>query len=243
MYSGIATRLALCAALLALPPWSHATIAAEPYRTLAPSRDAPHPAVLLVPGCSGFTAANGVNLYEERAIELQTAGYFVVFATYLDRFSNCGHVSHAQAGESILDAVEWTRDQPGVDAGRISVIAWSYGGGGVIAALRSMNAGSPVLAKAVMYYPDCRGETPWTASGVAALMLMGAADDVARPALCDAVVKGAPANTLRTILYPDALHAFDSRGLPERAEYPFGTIGYNAEAARASWATVLDFLR
>jgi dienelactone hydrolase len=243
MHSGIATRVVLCAALLALPPWVSAPSAAEPYRTLSPSGEAPHPAVLLVPGCSGFTAANGVNLYEERAIELQTAGYFVVFATYLDRFSNCGHVSHAQAGESILDAVEWTRDQPGVDSGRISVIAWSYGGGGVIAALRSMNAGSPVLAKAVMYYPDCRGETPWTASGVAALMLMGAADDVARPALCDAVVKGAPANTLRTILYPDALHAFDSRGLPERAEYPFGTIGYNAEAARASWATVLDFLR
>jgi dienelactone hydrolase len=237
------SRRALCAALLALTPCGNATFAAETYRTLSPPGAAPHPAVLLVPGCSGFTAANGVDLYEERAAELQAAGYFVVFATYLDRFSNCGHVSHAQAGEIILDAADWTRDQPGVDARRISVIAWSYGGGGVLAALRSMSAGTPVLAKAVLYYPDCRGETPWTASGVSALMLMGAADDVARPAACDAVVKGAPANTLRTVLYPDVLHAFDSRGLPERAEYPFGTIGYNAEAARASWATVLDFLR
>jgi dienelactone hydrolase len=241
--SRLLSRLALCAALLALPPWGHATFAAEPYSTLSPSGEAPHPAVLLVPGCSGFTASNGVNMYEERAVELQAGGYFVVFATYLDRFGNCGHVSHAQAGESILDAANWTRDQPGVDAGRISVIAWSYGGGGVLAALRSMNAGPPVLSKAVMYYPDCRGETPWTAPGVSVLMLMGAADDVARPVACDAVVKGAPANTLRMMLYPDALHAFDSRGLPERAEYPFGTIGYNAAAAQASWATVLDFLR
>jgi len=240
MLRGIAMRLALCAALLG---WAGATVAAEPYRTLSPPGEAPHPAVLLVPGCSGFTAANGVNHYEDRAAELQAAGFFVVFATYLDRFGNCGHVSHAEAGERILEAARWTRDQPGIDTARISVIAWSYGGGGVIAALRSTNPGPPALAKAVLYYPDCRGETPWTASRVSALMLMGAADDVARPAACDAVVKGAPANTLRTILYPDALHAFDSRGLPERAEYPFGTIGYNAEAARASWATVLDFLR
>ena len=74
-------------------------------------------------------------------------------------------------------------------------------------------------------------------------MLMGASDDVARPAVCDPVVEGAPPNTLRAVSYPNALHAFDMRGLPERTKYPFGTIGYNAEAANASWATVLDFLR
>jgi dienelactone hydrolase len=74
-------------------------------------------------------------------------------------------------------------------------------------------------------------------------MLMGAIDDVARPALCEAVVKGAPPDALRSIEYPDARHSFDVRSLAERAEYPFGTIGYNAEAAKASWATVLDFLR
>jgi dienelactone hydrolase len=56
-------------------------------------------------------------------------------------------------------------------------------------------------------------------------------------------VKGAPPNSLRTILYPDARHAFDVRSLPERDEQPFGTIGYNAEAANASWAAVLDFLK
>src|SRR4029077_20671806 len=126
----------------------------------------------------------------------------------------------------------------GVDLGRISVIGWSYGGGGVLSALRGMPPGPPIFAKAVMYYPDCRGEKPWSTTGIAALMLMGAIDDVARPALCDTVVTGAPPSTLRTNLYPNARHSFDMRSLPERAEYPFGTIGYNAEAAVASWATV-----
>jgi dienelactone hydrolase len=106
-----------------------------------------------------------------------------------------------------------------------------------------MPARASAFAKAAMYYPDCRGARPWSATGVSALMLLGAIDDVARPATCDPVVKGAPPNSLRTILYPDARHAFDVRSLPERDEQPFGTIGYNAEAANASWAAVLDFLK
>jgi dienelactone hydrolase len=236
-------HFALCAVLLAPLLWGQKTLAAEPYRMLSPSGEAPHAAVLLVPGCSGFGAVNGVSLYDERAGDLQAAGYVVVFVDYLGRFSNCGYISHAQVGEDILAAATWARAQVGVDPGRISVIGWSYGGGGVLAALRAMPSGPPIFAKAVMYYPDCRGETPWSAAGVAALMLMGAGDDVARPAVCDPVVGGASPNKLRAVSYPNALHAFDMRGLPERTKYPFGTIGYNAEAANASWATVLDFLR
>ena len=68
---------------------------------LSPSGAAPHPAVLLVPGCSGFAAVYGINLYDERARELQATGYAVVFVDYLGRFDNCGHVSHAQVGEDL----------------------------------------------------------------------------------------------------------------------------------------------
>jgi dienelactone hydrolase len=236
-------RLAPCAALLAPLLWCHEALATEPYRMLSPSGAAPHPAVLLVPGCSGFAAVNGVNLFDERAGELQAAGYVVVLVDYLGRFSNCGHVSHAQVGEDILEAAAWTRAQAGVDPDRISVIGWSYGGGGVLAALRAMASGAPMFAKAVMYYPDCRGEEPWSVASVSALMLMGASDDVARPAVCDPVVEGAPPNTLRAVSYPDAVHGFDVRGLPERTKYPFGMLGYNAEAANASWTSVLDFLK
>jgi dienelactone hydrolase len=212
---------------------------------LSPAGGAPHPAVLFVPGCSGFVAHNGVNLYDERAAELQAAGYFVVFVDYLGRrnLRNCdGHFSHAEVGRDILEAATWIRGQPDVDASRIAVIGWSYGGGAVLAALQAMPPGAAIFAKSVMYYPDCRGAIPWSA-GVAALMLLGAIDEVAPPALCDAVVKGVPANRLRAITYPNARHGFDSRGLPERLQQGFATIGYSAEAAKASWATVLDFLK
>jgi dienelactone hydrolase len=238
-----ARHFVLWAALLVSSLSGHATFAADPYRMLSPSGAAPHPAVLLVPGCSRFAAVYDVNLYDERARELQAAGYAVVFVDYLGLFDNCAHISYAQVGEDILEAVTWVRVQPGVDPDRISVIGWSYGGGGVLAALRAMPPGPPIIAKAVTYYPDCRGEKPWSATGISALMLMGAIDDVARPALCDTVVKEAPLNRIRTIVYPNARHSFDMRSLPDRAEYPFGTLGYNAEAATASWVTVLDFLR
>jgi dienelactone hydrolase len=220
------------------------SLAEEPYRVLSPAGNAPHSAVLLVPGCSGFAAVNGVSMYEERAVELQAAGYFVVFVNYLGFESNCAHVSNSQVGEAILEAAAWTRAHTGVDSSRISVIGWSYGGGGVLAALATMPPTSlPPIAKAVMYYPDCRGALSWSAPAVSALMLLGEIDDVARPALCDALAKQAPPDRLRVVVYSNARHAFDVRGLPERAEYPFGTLGYNAEAAAASWAAVLDFLK
>jgi dienelactone hydrolase len=220
--------------------------AAEPFRMLSPARGTSNAAVLLVPGCSGFAARNGINHYEERASELQAAGYFVVFVDYLGRrhLMHCAggrDVSHAEVAADILEAAAWIKGQARVASDKISVIGWSYGGGGVLAALKAMPPGPPLLAKAVTYYPDCRRAVPWSSTGISVLMLMGAMDEVALPALCDRATKGAPPNNLHTVVYPNARHAFDVRGLPERAE--FGRLGYSAEAAKASWTAVLDFLR
>jgi dienelactone hydrolase len=222
------------------------TAAAEPFRVLSPSGGASNPAVLLVPGCSGFVARNGINHYDERASELQAAGYFVVFVDYLGRrhLTDCAggrDVSHVEVSADILEAAAWIKDHARVASDKIFVIGWSYGSGGVLAALQAMSPASAVLAKAVTYYPDCRRAMPWSSTSVSVLMLMGALDEVAIPALCDPVIRGAPPNSLHAVLYPNARHGFDMRSLPERAE--FGRLGYNAEAAKASWVAVLDFLR
>jgi dienelactone hydrolase len=196
-----------------------------------------------VPGCSGFVATNAVNHYDERAAELQTGGYVVVFVDYVARRmqSNCAHVSTAEVATDIFEAVSWTRGQSSVDATRISVIGWSYGSGGVLAALKAMPSDSSI-AKAVMYYPVCRGAVPWS-TAAPALMLLGGKDDVAYPTLCKPVVDGVPIDRLRVIIYPDARHGFDIRGLSERSDQPPGAPVYNAEAATASWFAVLDFLK
>jgi dienelactone hydrolase len=72
-------------------------------------------------------------------------------------------------------------------------------------------------------------------------VLLSAAHDIAPPALCNTVAKGAPAEKLQVITYPNARHGFDIRGLPETQVA--GAPAYNREAATASWAAVLEFLK
>src|SRR6266536_1142891 len=213
----ISVKLSACffAFLAGVISLTNTASAAEPYRILSPSAKAPHPAVLLVSGCSGFTPFNGLNLYDEDAAELQAAGYLVVYVDYLGRrnLKNCrgGGITPDEVGKDVLEAATWTKAQAGVAPDKIFAIGWSYGGGGVIMALAAMPPGTPLLAKAVMYYPACRNTSPWSSTNVSVLMLMGELDEVAPPAVCDAVVKGVPASTLRTIMYPNARHAFDVR--------------------------------
>jgi len=245
--STIAARaLAGLALLWAFMAGFNAAAADEPFRALAPAQSPAGAAVLLVPGCSGFVARNGINHYEERAIALLRAGYFVLFVDYLSRrhLTDCAggrDVSHAQVAADVLEAVQWIKGEPRMASSQLLAIGWSYGGGSVLAALKAMPAEPPLIRKAVLYYPDCRQATPWPSAGVSVLILMGGMDEVTPPAACERALKGLPANSLSTVVYPNARHGFDMRGLPERSE--FGRLGFDRGAAEAAWAVTLDFLR
>jgi dienelactone hydrolase len=227
----------------ALGYWSQAALLADmPFRTVFPIGDTAHPAVLLVPGCSGFVGNNGVNVYDERAAALQDAGFVVVFVDYLGKRmqSNCAHIGQAEVAADILEAARWVASQTDVDASRISVIGWSYGGGAVLGALKTAPPDVP-FGKVVLYYPVCRGAAPWSAN-VSGLMLLGAADDVALPGLCKSVADAMPPDKLHVITYPSARHGFDMRGLPESAGAAPGP-GHSREASEASWTAVREFLQ
>ena len=96
----------VCLAASLLLTLSNASAEEEVFRVLSPSGNGPYPVVLLVPGCPGFAVTNGVNFYEERAAELQAAGYAVVFVDYILKHLqiNCAHINQAEIAQDVLYA-------------------------------------------------------------------------------------------------------------------------------------------
>jgi dienelactone hydrolase len=70
-------------------------------------------------------------------------------------------------------------------------------------------------------------------------MLLGAADNIAPPALCDTVAKGVRAEKLKVITYPNARHGFDMRGLPRLRwpEHPLTTRRRLLHLGQPCWSS------
>ncbi len=235
-------RLAALAAFAGAFGLGAPAVAQDSYRTFKPTTAGPAPILLFVSGCSGFVKIGDTDFYAEQAETMRAAGYFVVYVDYIGKrgLRDCAgsRIDQESVGQDMIAALAWAKAQPGVDASRAYSIGWSFGGGGTISAL---NAGI-ALDKAVMIYPVCRGAKAWSKS-VPALALMGGADTVTPPALCEEAFKSAPAGSLRVITYPDAFHAFDVRSLPAKTTYTFGVIGYKKDAADAAWQEIAAFLK
>jgi dienelactone hydrolase len=241
-HPSVVGNLAAFLAFVSLLLCAGASQAQESYRSFKPTAGGPAPILLFVSGCSGFVKIDDTDFYAEQAETMRAAGYFVVYVDYIGKrgLPNCagGRIDQETVGRDMIAALAWAKAQPGVDASRAYSIGWSFGGGGTISAL---NAGI-ALNKAVMIYPVCRGAKAWSKS-VPTLVLMGGADTITPPALCDEAFRSAPAGSLRAITYPDALHAFDVRGLPAKTTYAFGVIGYKKDAADAAWQEIAAFLK
>jgi dienelactone hydrolase len=216
------------------------------YRTFRPDSAGPHPAVVFVSGCDGFTPSIAPALYERRAEHLRALGHVVVFADYLGRrgLKTCaGPITHEEAARDLVAAAAWLRTQAAVDHSRITAIGWSYGGRAVLTALASYATEHLGFSRAVVYYPDCRAVQPWKTT-LPVLMLLGGDDDMTPASLCQEAVKrvAAPA-AVKIVVYPGARHAFDVPELPAKMSYGFATIGHHPEAARAARKEVEQFLR
>lgn len=223
--------------------------ALEPYfRTYQPNGAGPFPALLFVSGCSGFAPSVAPRAYTSAAERWRAKGYLVVFVDYLAarHLRNCrssAMLTLAEIGRDVLAVAAYLRTQPSISPARITAIGWSYGGGGVLAALEQMNPGeNGPLHAIVAYYPVCRDVQPWRAR-VPVLSLMGAQDEVARPAECQQVFAQLPPGTpLETRVYPEARHGFDAAELPPYAKFGREIVGYNATAAGAASRDIEQFL-
>jgi dienelactone hydrolase len=235
--------VAACIALI-LVSVSHvvAQTAEGGYKIFRPEGPGPHPAVVFLSGCSGFTPSFAPKHYELVAEQFRTKGYVVVFADYLGRrgLTDCFGFGASDAAGDLVAAATWLKSQPFIDAARITAIGWSFGGGAVLAALSEYKIERLIFTRAIVYYPMCM-DPP---SKVPVLMLLGEEDDVVRNKSCQEVAKKSDIpEAVKIVIYPGAHHGFDMSELPPKRGYAFGTLGYHPQAAAAAWEEVQRFLQ
>ena len=241
--------VALLAGVAGEPRPSASQQPAEPqYRVVRPEGQGPHPALLFVSGCSGFTPHEAPLHYGRVADEFAARGYVVIFVDYLGARGRdiCGGVVRpGDVAGDILAAAAYARTRPFIRASEISVIGWSMGGSGVLAAIAALPAGrARAFRAAVAYYPECYGVgTPWSVK-VPLLMLLAGQDEVSSTRACQELVKRLGGDVpIEVRVYPEARHAFDVPDLPPLLRRTRGRpLGHDPQAAAAAREEVKRFL-
>ena len=163
-----------------------------------------------------------------------------------------------QAIERVADiraTVQWLAARADVDATRIAVMGYSYGGG--VALLYALD-GEPAARATIAVYPDCALQDrlgPTLANRRPLLMSMAELDDWTPVRQCEALLSRVESGRelIETRVYPGAHHSFDAVGLAVRYLTSAGNrskpnnccgahYGYNEAAWRAFQRDLEAFL-
>lgn len=230
-------------------------LAATLYR---PATTAKVPAVALFHGCGGV----GQNINRMAQI-LAGRGYAALvvdsFGTRAIRDACTSRwPTVEQAVERVGDiraAVQWLAARADIDAARIAVMGYSYGGG--VALLYALD-GEPAARATIAVYPDCALQDrlgPALGNRRPLLMTMAELDDWTPVRQCEALLSRVKngRDLIETRIYPGAHHSFDAVGLSVRYLASAGNrskpnnccgahYGHNAEAWAAFQRDVEAFL-
>jgi len=224
------------------------------------------PAVVALHGCGGLYRRDGSTLqarYVDYTARLHAAGVHVLLPDSLGS-RGLGPICTVRHGErtvgaegrrgDVLAALDWLRQRPEVDAGRIALLGWSHGASTLLAAIDAGRADHAAVAGAVAFYPGCRAALAKPFSLAAPLLLLlGADDDWTPPAPCESLVARTralqPEADVVLVTYPDSVHGFDSREpVRLRTDVPNGVNrtgvhqGGNPRARAAALAEMDRFL-
>jgi len=211
-----------------------------------PSGAGPFPAVVFLPGCDG----NLGGITEHYLGYFQQQGY-VVLALDENGSRHVGNVcSNAQTALPLLEIAKdavgahaYLRSLSYVDANRIAIIGWSWGGSGALVASFKGLSSDDSFRAAVAFYPQCAYLVKFAKSErIPVLILIGQADDWASPSECSQGVQASQQNgqpvTMQT--FPGAVHAFDT--VDKASVYLGHHIAPDASAAAAARTAMQSFL-
>jgi dienelactone hydrolase len=221
------------------PPGSGA-----PHTLYQPTGSGPHPAVVVLHGCSGITPAT-----RRWAATIAEWGYVALVVDsfgprWVDNVCSQGdRVSPRLRAEDAFAAAAYLRGRADVLADRISAVGFSHGGETVlVAASRAAveRNGATPFASVAAFYPWCAlGGAP-LASPV--LILIGDDDDWTPAARCQMLhANWRPEFGSSSLhVYPGATHAFDAPGTDRR--YLGHRLRYDPAAAEDAAARLRRFL-
>ena len=161
------------------------------FRLEKPKGEGPFPAVMLVPGCSGFDSETFVTHYERVQDQLVELGFVALRIDWLAvrNAANCYEVDFENVAGDIGVVADYLRQQDYVKKSALNVLGWSYGGACALQALRdTQNRNSADVDSVIAYYPSCWIVKSWD-SEVPVLALFGGADNMAPFADCEKLIK------------------------------------------------------
>jgi len=220
-----------------------------------PTGSGPHPAMVIVPGCSGFHAERFSRSYDRDNDRLVGLGYAVIRVDYLRAhgLDNSCIGTQNRTGETVPEAeiskylqatVAYLDERSDIDRDRVYLFGSSLGGAGMFTAMTDPEwARRDDVAAVLSYFPVCQGMKPWV-TDVPLLLMLGEFDNIQPPQYCRDLVMSSPrVDLVQVIEYPGAHHCFNAEDIPvvteQRSE---ATCAYNPEALRASWEDIRTFL-
>lgn len=233
------------------------------HREYIPEGDGPFPTLVAVPGCSGLAfedaelEATHPDLgeddrlfrahYPRAAEQLRSAGFAVLLIHVHGAeglVTACGgQIQTERIAAYISEGVKWAAALDFADPERIHVIGWSMGGRGVLTWLNTADSRTTPVRSVIAVYPGCQDQVRLT-THVPLLLLLGGADDIADPTVCQSLLTESTTRELIEVhVYPGARHGFDIPEAPPTLEIGDGlTMGYQQAAAEESWREIIRFL-